>query len=301
MVSVGHFSIDTIFLPHKDKPFVILGGSVTYASLAARRLDAQVAVFSKVGGDFPSAYSWWLRQEGVDLSGVFKVESAQTTRFELKYSSDLLHRTLKLKSRAPSIAIEDLPSSLKTQVVHIAPIANEISYEGVEKLRKCAKVLSLDPQGLVRNFDKDGNVTLTSPADVRILELVNIYKSSLSEINAITNLSDLKSAIKAIHDHGVETVIVTLGIEGAVLSMEGAIHKIPACKSERVVDPTGAGDAFIGGFLAEYVHSEDLLWCGCVGSATASFVVEAVGPTFFGGKEEIYRRARAIYGKEIKV
>lgn len=298
---MGHFSIDTIFLPNRYQPYVILGGSVTYASLAAKRLDAQVAVLSKVGGDFPSAYSWWLSQEGVDLSGVVKVDNAQTTRFELKYTRDLSHRTLQLKSRAPSIAIEDLPSSLKAQVVHIAPIANEISYEVAEKLRKCAKVLSLDPQGLVRNFDKDGNVTRASLADERILELVNIYKSSLSEINAITNLSDLKRAIKAIHDHGVETVIVTLGIEGAVLSMEGSIHKIPTCKSERVVDPTGAGDAFIGGFLAEYVRSEDLLWCGCVGSAAASFVVEAVGPTFSSGKEEIYRRARAIYGKEIKV
>ena len=66
------------------------------------------------------------------------------------------------------------------------------------------------------------------------------------------------------------------------------------------VDPTGAGDVFIGAFLTEYISQKDSLWCACVGSAAASLVVEGVGPTFFGEKEEVYRRASLIYEKEIK-
>jgi sugar/nucleoside kinase (ribokinase family) len=300
IVSVGHFSIDFIFLPERNKPFIVLGGSPTYVSFAARRLDAKVAAVSKVGCDFPNAYLWWLTQESVDVSGVARVENAQTTSFELKYSNDLSDRVLRLKNRAPPITVEDLPNPLRAKAIHIAPIASEITYEVAEKLKGCADVLSLDPQGLVRVFDEKGNVTLGSLEDKRILELVNIYKSSQAEIEAVTNQSDLNVAIKAIHDYGVKTVIVSLGIKGAVLSVEGNLYNIPAYKSEKIVDPTGAGDAFIGGFLVEYINDANYLRCACVGSAIASIVIETPGPTFSGNKEEIYQRAQTLYQKEIK-
>jgi sugar/nucleoside kinase (ribokinase family) len=167
-------------------------------------------------------------------------------------------------------------------------------------LKQCTDVLSLDPQGLLRSFDEAGNVTCCSPVDKRLLSLIDIYKSSQDEISALTGHSDLDSAIRAVHDFGVETVLVTLGVQGAVLSVENALFQIPACDSVAVVDPTGAGDVFIGGFLAEYARQKDSLWCACVGSAAASLVVEGIGPTFFGEKEEIYRRARSVYEKEIK-
>lgn len=300
IVSVGHLSIDSIFLPDRNVPFVVLGGSAAYVSFAARRLDARVSVVSKVGNDFPEAYRWWLEQEGIDLTGVSKIESAQTTRFELEYNSDLSDRVLRSKSRAPLIAVDDLPSSLRAKAIHIAPIAGEISYEVAEKLRSCAEVLSLDPQGLVRNFGDEGSVALGSLADKRILTLVDIFKSSMREIEAVTGLSDLSSAVKAIHDQGVKIVIVTLGARGVAVSVENATHNVPAYKPDKVVDPTGAGDAFIGGFLSEYVQGEDLPWCSCVGTAVASLVVQAVGPTFFGDKTQIYQRARELYEKEIK-
>ena len=297
---VGHFTIDSIRLPSRSAPFVVLGGSVTYVSFVTKRLDATVSIISKVGGDFPEAYMWWLGEEGIDLSGVTKLANEQTTRFELGYSKDLSNRTLRLKSKASSINVSDLPHSLRAKAVHVAPIAGEISYEVVERLKGCAEVLSLDPQGLLRRFGKTGNVTSRGQVDKRLFSLINIYKSSLDEISALTGHSDLKSAIKAVHEFGVETVIVTLGAKGAVLSVMGTLYNIPACSSRVFVDPTGAGDAFIGGFLTEYIRQKDSLWCACVGSAAASLVVEGIGPTFFGEKEEIYQRARSVYEKEIK-
>jgi sugar/nucleoside kinase (ribokinase family) len=205
-----------------------------------------------------------------------------------------------LESRASPINLSDLPNSLRARAVHIAPIAGEISCEVVEHLKGCTEVLSLDPQGLLRSFDDGGNVTYSSPVNKRLLSLINIYKSSQDEISTMTGRSDLNSAIKAVHDFGVETVLITLGVKGAVLSVEETLYRIPACNSVKVVDPTGAGDVFMGGFLTEYIHQKDSLWCACVGSAAASLVVEGLGPTFFGEKEEIYRRARSIYEKGIK-
>ncbi|HJX02795.1 MAG TPA: PfkB family carbohydrate kinase [Candidatus Bathyarchaeia archaeon] len=300
IISVGHFSIDSIFLPDRRTPFVVLGGSTAYVSLAARRLESRVAAISKVGSDFPEAYRWWLDQEGVNLSGLKKVETASTTRFELKYSTDLAERTLHLKSKAPPIDADDLPNPLKAFAIHVAPIAGEVTYEIVEKLKNHADVLSLDPQGLVRRFDESGNISLGSLADSRILDVINVYKSSQSEIQAVTGQTDLVSAVESIHNHGVKIVLVTLGSKGALLSVEGTRYDVPACVPAKLVDPTGAGDAFISGFLSEYVNGENILRCACVGAATASFVVEGIGPTFFGDKTQVYQRARELYEKGIK-
>jgi len=297
---VGHFAIDTIRLHSRSSPFVVLGGSVTYVSFVTKRLDGTVSIISKVGGDFPEAYMWWLREEGIDLSGVVKLKKKGTTRFDIEYKKDLSNRTLKLESKAAPIKVSNLPKSLQAKAVHVAPIAGEISYEVVKKLKGRVEVLSLDPQGLLRRFGKTGKVTSRASVDKRLFSLINVYKSSLEEITALTGHSDINAAINAIHDFGVKTVIVTLGAQGAVLSVEKTVYNIPPCSSRVLVDPTGAGDAFIGGFLTEYIRQKDSFWCACVGSAAASLVIEGIGPTFFGEKEEIYQRARSVYEKEIK-
>ncbi len=297
---IGHLSIDTILLPTRTAPFVVLGGGATYTSFAAKRLEATASVISKVGGNFPEAYLWWLRQEGVDISGVTKLKDEQTTSFELKYNADLSNRTLKLKSKGTPINLANIPANLQAKAIHIAPIANEVSFEVVEHLKQCADILSLDPQGLLRSFDEAGNVTENASVDTRIFSLINIYKSSQNEIHRLTGESELKPAIKAIHDVGIETVIVTMGAKGSVLSVEGTQYNVAACPSQVLVDPTGAGDVFIGGFLTEYIRQKESIWCACVGSAAASVVVEGLGPTYFGKKEEIYQRAKTLYEKELK-
>ena len=296
----GHFSIDTINLPSRTAPFVILGGAATYTSFAAKRLDATVSVISRVGENFPRAYLWWLNQEGIDVSSVTRFAGEPTTSFELTYDKDLSKRTLKLKSKGVPLTVEDVPNSFHAKAIHLAPIANEITCEVVEQLKLQADILSLDPQGLIRNFDEAGHVSDNVEIDNQIFSLVNIFKSSQNEISAPTGETELKPAIKAIHDVGVETVIVTLGVKGSVLSVEGAQYQIEACPSQVLVDPTGAGDVYIGSFLTEYLRQKESLWCAAVGSAAASCVVEGIGSTYFGNKDEIYRRATVLHEKKLK-
>jgi len=295
---VGHFSMDSIILPGKQ-PCTILGGAVAYVSLVARVLGASASVISKVGGDFPEAYMSQLKEAGVDTSNIVKVSSERTTSFELTYNQGLSSRELRLRSQGSPIMAEELPSSFRSKVAHVAPIASEISYEVVERLRDQCEYLSIDPQGMTRRFNKKkGNVTNSARMDKRILSLVDIYKSSLDEIQVLTGKPELEEAVKAVHGLGPETVIVTMGAKGSVLSSQDDFFEVPACKSTQVVDPTGAGDVFMGAFLAEHIHQEELFWCACVGAAAASLVVEGVGTSFFGEKAEIYRRAKSVYEKE---
>ena len=170
----------------------------------------------------------------------------------------------------------------------------------MEHLKDCCNVFSLDPQGFLRSFDENGTVTPSLQVDKRVLELVNICKASQDEILALTGQTELKAAIKTLHDVGVATVIATMGAKGSLLSVEGAQYNVPACQPDVLVDPTGAGDVFIGGFLTEYLKGKESLWCATVGSAAASMVVEGIGSTYFGEKQEILKRASILYEKELK-
>jgi len=295
LVTVGHLTIDRILWPKIPTPKTTLGGPPTYVSVAARKLDAKVSVISKVGGDFFPEYVKWLKGIGVDLSGLKQVGDASTTRFLLKYVKG--GRQLQLESRAPPISPEDVPSVLEAKAVHVAPVANELSQSVIDKLRVLTDTLSLDLQGFVRRFDERGNVELGRWEETGILRQIDVCKSSFSEIMAATGLTTLQLAVQKIHSYGPRIVMVTRGMKGSTLFFDDKFYEIPACKSRVVVDVTGAGDAFLGAFLAEWVRGKDPVWCACVGSASSSFVVEGVGPAVFGGRREIYARASEICGK----
>ncbi|MCL2359308.1 MAG: carbohydrate kinase family protein [Nitrososphaerota archaeon] len=290
----GHFSVDTLILPTRKMPFNVLGGATAYTSFAAKQLDTSTTILSRVGANFPQAYLWWLEQEGIDITNIARDPKEPITAFELTYSKDFTERTLKLKSKGSPLTQADIPQGFRAKAIHIAPIANEISFEVAEELKKAADIVSLDPQGLLRSFDKAGNVSRNAPIDNEIFSLIDIYKSSQNEIYALTGESELKAAIRVVHDVGIKNVIITNAAKGAVLSVEGAQYTIAAYPPQVLVDPTGAGDVFIGGFLSEYLRQRESLWCACVGSAAASFVVEGIGPTYMGKKDQIYQRAQTI-------
>ena len=144
LVTVGHFALDTILSPSIIRPRTTLGGPPTYVSVAAAKLGARVSVVSKVGVDFPSKFMRWLERSDVDLSGLRRVSGASCTRFVLEYRN--WSRRLKLEARAPSILPSDVSDSLRARIIHVAPIANEVSSLTVLRLCRSAEVMSLDPQ-----------------------------------------------------------------------------------------------------------------------------------------------------------
>lgn len=297
IVTIGHFVIDLISSPRIANPTVALGGPPTFVSLAANKLGAKVGVVSKVGKDFQK-YLPWLRKNNVDLSQMHVAENAPTTCFVLTYSGD--KRKLQLKNRAPQIVLKDIPPSLHAKAIHVAPVANELSAEIIRKLRKKTPLLSIDPQGFLREFDETGNVKLKRLGDITFLQQCDVFKSSIEEIKMIAGRANLGAAMKKIRRCGVKIVLVTLGKRGVVAHFGEEFYHIPACKPKVLKDPTGAGDVFIGAFLAEYIRGKGPLWCCCVGSAAASFVIEEVGSQRFGEKNEVYGRATKIYKKGIK-
>jgi len=69
----------------------------------------------------------------------------------------------------------------------------------------------------------------------------------------------------------------------------------------KVVDPTGAGDAFMGGFLSEYLKGEEASWCAVMGAAASSYVIETVGAIINQSNQEIRSRAENLYDGVLKL
>jgi len=291
LLVVGHLTLDTIIAKNGSSKSS-LGGPPTYASLQAKRLGANVIILSKVGIDFPEDYFAWLSRVGVDLTGLSRVQTAPTTRFFLRYINET--RVLQLKARCEPIRPEDLPKNLTSKGIHVGPVAGEISVGTVRRLSKITSIISLDPQGFVRSFDESGFASDRLHVDPRILRYVTVFKATESELKVAVGSGDIFSAASKVSRLGPKIVIITKGMKGSIMLLGEIRYFIPPGNPQFIVDLTGAGDVFIGGFMAEYIRGEDPMWCAAVGSAAASFKVEGVGPLSLGTKNAVFERARQI-------
>jgi sugar/nucleoside kinase (ribokinase family) len=300
IVTIGHFSKDLIKLPNKVSSLPSLGGPPAFVSLSAQKLKAKVSVISKVGEDFKKKQIRFLNKHKVDLSGLQIIKNTFTTSYTLEYN-ETGDRILTLNSRAQSIDKSDIPDSLETKLFHLSPIANEISSLIIKKLRKRTSYISLDIQGFLRHFRKDGRVYLKSIDDIEMLSNVDIFKASSNEIEIVTKQTDVYHAIKKIVKTGIKIVIVTEGNAGSIFYFNGKMFHIPAAKPKKTVDLTGAGDVYLGAFLAEFILGKEPVWCACVGSASSSFVIEKLGLKGFKSRKHIYDRASKNLEKSYRI
>ena len=298
LVTVGHFAFDWIVRTNIKSRWT-LGGPPTYVSLSAKALGANVSSISKVGADFSDEHVSWLNRNGVDLRGVTRSDGP-TTRFKIIYSDAT--RTLQLVARCEPIGLEDLKCEVKTKAIHIAPIANEISSKAALSLCRYGKLISLDPQGLLRSFDRNGHVHPKRWLDKALLKEVHVLKASSRELSLATQIRDLKKGLSKARRLGPRICLATMGAHGALLLTEDALYyKVPAFTPPQVVDPTGSGDTFAGAFLVEYLRTKESVWSTAFASAAASFVVEGVGPSNFGTRHQAEERAAKIMEKVKKV
>ena len=170
---------------------------------------------------------------------------------------------------------------MKASIVHICPVNYEVPISTVKFLKDQGLTLSTDVVGY------GGAGSIKHPANnpekavlfEKLMEYFDIVKASLEDCRHIfgarNNLKDY--ALEKIIEFGARIAIITLGKDGAVgMDETGAIYEIPPYPV-RVVDPTGAGDVFCAGFLAEFIRSGDWRKSIISGSVTASFVIEKSG------------------------
>ena len=270
LLVVGSVGLDTVETPF-DKIEDALGGSATYISLAASYFSKPVTMVGVVGSDFPKNYIEMLEEHDVDLEGMQIVEG-KTFRWGGKYHYDLnvrdtLFTELNVFQNFDPVIPENFRKSKYVCLGNIDPILQ-------------MKVLDqiTDPQFVV--CDTMNLWINTMKEDLlKLLKRVNVFIINDSEARLITEEPNLIKAAKMIREMGPEILIIKKGEHGALLFTDETIFSAPAYPMEIIFDPTGAGDAFAGGFIG-YLHRtrdlnpENIRRAVIYGSTMASFCVE---------------------------
>jgi len=282
---IGHVAIDRIVSRNGER--VQLGGPPSYIAIASQILGVDIRVITKVGDDLPEYIREELGRLGVEIDR-FVVKGAQTTRFVLDYTGRA--RSMWVESVCEEISPEDI--EVPAEAVIVAPIVGEISTETISSLN--SEFMALDPQGFLREIDVDGKVSLHPWNDRDLISRLDVLKASSREMRRITGEFRTQDGLKGILETGAGIAIATHGSRGSEIAFERGFYAIPAYPSV-VQGATGAGDAFLGAFVAELLEGEDPLWCASIGAAVSSCVVETHGTSIWRSKRVIENRAQEIF------
>jgi sugar/nucleoside kinase (ribokinase family) len=286
---VGSIALDTVKTPFGEAED-ILGGSAVFFSAAASAF-APVGVVGVVGDDFPRSQLDFLVGRGVDLSGVEYVEG-RSFRWSGEYSYDLNSReTLDTQLGVFADFQPKIPPSFRTsRVVFLGNIHPRLQADVLDQV-EAPDLVACDTM----NFWIDG----ARDELVDLLARVDVLMVNDEEARQLADDPNLVRAARWIQDRGPRTVVVKKGEHGAMLFGDGELFFVPGYPLEEVYDPTGAGDAFAGGFLG-YLASirrwDDRAFRRAMvyGSVTGSFAVEDFSVERFRtlDRQELARRAR---------
>jgi len=274
---VGSIAYDAVKTPFGERERM-LGGAAVHFALSASFFD-QVRVVGPVGEDFGEAELEVMRARGVDVSDVERVAGGKTFFWRGEYGWDLNSReTLDtqlgvFEGFAPKLSSE----SRASDVLFLANIQPDLQREVREQLPD-ARFVALDSMNLWIDIARDSLLAAIESVDCVILN-----DAELRQLTAKPNL--LSAAREVLSWGGPKVIVAKQGEYGAALITREHFFSLPAYPLESVVDPTGAGDTFAGGFVGYIAaHLDDdgvsdgLLRAAMAhGTALASFNVEEFG------------------------
>jgi sugar/nucleoside kinase (ribokinase family) len=264
---VGHITIDLI-----PGGGYRLGGTATYAALAASKLGVRVGVLTSGGAE--------IMPEPVDSVIVHRCPSATSTIFENIYTYH--HRRQYVRGVASVLTPEDVPADWRlAPIVHLGPIAQEVSPALAEAFP--GALVGVTPQGWLRRWDEQGLVSPIPWVDgERILGAADVVVLSLEDLGGDRSL--LESYIDQ-----ARLLILTVGERGSIVHRDGTCERVPAYVVNEV-DPTGAGDVFAAAFLIRYAETHDPIDAARFANSAASFVVEGPGSITIPTREQVEDR-----------
>lgn len=269
---VGSTAFDDIETPHGGRK-ACLGGSSTYFGLAAA-LFTEVRLVSVVGADFPAASRALLESRGLRLEGL-EVATGKTFRWSGRYSADMNSReTLDVQLNTFGDFQPRIPEVFRdSRFVFLANGAPQTQASVLEQMT-AAEFVVADTMNLWIEVSKDALLGLLKQVDGLIL--------NDEEARMLTGETNLIRAGRGVLALGPKLVILKKGEHGSFLFSNFFSYAMPAYPTERVVDPTGAGDSFAGGFMGFLSTCDSIsLWnmkrAVAYGTVCASLTVEDFG------------------------
>lgn len=288
---VGSMAIDTVHTPF-GKAEDVLGGSASYFSIAAS-LFSDVRVVAVIGDDFPDKYLENFESRSIELNGLKKVKG-KTFRWEGRYGYDLGDpETLGTYLNVFEDFNPEIPDEYKdTDYVFLGNIDPELQLHVLNQV-KDPKLVACDTMNFWIENKLDNLLEVVSKVDVLLI--------NDSECRELAGEAGILKAARKVVDMGPKILIVKRGEYGALMFSDQGIFWAPSYPLEDVVDPTGAGDTFAGGFMG-YISGNGIKdYSGykkaiVYGSVLASFTVEdfSVGKIISIRKPDIETRYEAF-------
>ena len=276
LITVGTMAFDAIETPF-GKVDKIVGGSATYVAYAASNFVSPVQQISIVGYDFPEEEMKSLQKRGVQTEGVEVVKDKKSFFWSGKYHIDMNSRDTLITDLN---VLEDfnpiVPDSYQgSEFLLLGNLMPKLQLSVINQLKKRPRLIVMDTMNFWMDIAMDDLKTVLKKVDVL---LVND-----GEARQLSGEVSLVKAAKAIMAMGPQYLIIKKGEHGALLFHQNSVFFAQALPMEDVIDPTGAGDTFAGGFTGYLAKVKDISFDSMktaiiVGSAMASFCVEKFGP-----------------------
>ena len=274
ILSVGTVAFDDIETP-AGRANNVIGGACTYISLAATYFVKPVRIVSVVGDDFPRETLDYLQKRGADLAGLQIKEGEKSFFWAGRYHKDMVGRDT-LDTQLNVLANFDpvIPAQYKnSEYLMLGNLVPEIQMRVLKQLPKRPKLVVLDTM----NFWMDNALEDLK----KVIKKTDVLTVNDEEARQLSGEHSLLKAAGVIHKMGPKTLIIKKGEHGALLFHKGEIFFAPALPLAEVIDPTGAGDTFAGGFIGWLARTDDLSFQNLkraviYGSAMASFCVEKI-------------------------
>lgn len=271
---VGSTALDSIRTPTAENPR-LLGGSASHAAVAAS-FFAPVKLIGVVGADFPQRYIKLYKKHRIDLSGL-QMQDGNTFHWAGEYEVNMNNRrTLLTELGVFERFTPHLPEAhKKSAYVLLANIAPALQHHVLDQISR-PKFIVADTMDLWLNIALDDLV--------RLLKRIDGFVLNDGEAHQLTKEENVFAALKKLHKLGPKYVIVKKGSHGSILSGPKGVFLCPAYPLPKVVDPTGAGDSFVGGMMGYLSTARggieaNLRRAMIYGSVTASYCCEGFGLT----------------------
>jgi sugar/nucleoside kinase (ribokinase family) len=258
---VGSLALDSVYTPFGEMHDA-LGGATSFFVTASSLYD-RVNLVAVVGEDFPDPYMALMRTRNVDLRGL-QVVPGKTFRWGGRYALDMNSReTLYTHLGVFADFHPIVPAEFRrSEVVFLANIQPELQLEVLQQTEEGAAREGAAPGGVMsgtklRALDTM-NLWIETARDAltEVMRRVDVVLMAEEEVRQYTQTSNLRTAARQILALGPKLLVVKQGSYGALLlAADGSYFAAPSYPLEDVRDPTGAGDAFAGGFLG-YLASQ---------------------------------------------
>jgi len=269
IVVVGSVAFDNVETPF-GKVNDVIGGSATFFSVAAS-FFAPVAVVAVVGHDFPKRELEFLRRRGIDISGV-EIADGPTFRWTGRYHEDMnLRDTLDLQLNVFADFKPKLPESYRAAEICFLSNIHPSLQKGVLDQLRAPQLVGADT---MTHWIQD------TPDELRdLLRRAEVLTVNDEEARLLSGERNIVLAARKILAMGPKSLLIKRGEYGVLHFSADSVFAVPAFPLEQVFDPTGAGDAFAGGFIGALAKSADFSAKSVrraivYGSVMASFVVE---------------------------